>query len=328
MIKNVEKPLAAWLGKERHNGEILDCLTVILRSGGCRHAACRMCGYRHERYEDGIAPDHLGQRIESQLAWTLREYPASGYGMVKLFTSGSFFDPCEVPPDARAAAARAFRGKLVIAETRPEYVDREALVEFAAGVDDGTHAVPVFVAMGLETTNDAIREKSIGKGFSYEDYSRAVGEARAGGCGVKAYLLHKPPFLTEKEALADMRRSIIDASSSADIVSMNPCTVQSRTEVEWYWRRGAYRPPYLWSVLAILVDAPIHVLCDPLGGGKARGPHNCGGCDREIVAGIRDFSLSADRELLRSLLERDCDCKREWEFVLESERPFCMPLTR
>ncbi|RPJ52752.1 MAG: TIGR01210 family radical SAM protein [Methanobacteriota archaeon] len=328
MIKNVEKPLAAWLGKERHNGEILDCLTVILRSGGCRHAACRMCGYRHERYEEGIAPEQLAGRIEAQIAWTLREFPTSGYRMVKIFTSGSFFDPCEVPPLARAAAARAFRGKLVIAETRPEYIDREVLLDFAAEVDDGSFATPVFVAVGLETTDDAIREKSIGKGFSYEDYRAAAREAHAAGCGVKAYLLHKPLFLTEGEALADMRRSIAEASSSAEIVSMNPCTVQSRTEVEWYWRRGAYRPPYLWSVLAILADAPVHVLCDPLGGGKARGPHNCGTCDREIVAGIRDYSLSADRELLRAILERGCNCTKEWEFVLGSERPFCMPLTR
>ncbi|NLA30198.1 MAG: TIGR01210 family radical SAM protein, partial [Methanomicrobiales archaeon] len=72
----------------------------------------------------------------------------------------------------------------------------------------------------------------------------------------------------------------------------------------------------------------VHILCDPVGGGQARGPHNCGICDRDIVKGISDYSLTADVGLLRALAEMDCACKEEWEFVLKNEKPFCMPLTR
>ena len=48
--------------------------------------------------------------------------------MVKIFTSGSFFDPEEVPPEFLSDVATAFRGKLVIAETRPEFVDPDILI--------------------------------------------------------------------------------------------------------------------------------------------------------------------------------------------------------
>jgi radical SAM enzyme (TIGR01210 family) len=112
------------------------------------------------------------------------------------------------------------------------------------------------------------------------------------------------------------------------MISMNPCTVQHKTELEYYWKRGAYRPPYLWSVLSILADAPVHIICDPLGGGQKRGPHNCGICDYDIVKGIRDYSLNADRDLITSLLQTSCDCKQEWEYILSSEKSYCMPLTR
>jgi hypothetical protein len=323
LSKLTEKPLASWRGKDLHEGRILDTLTVIFRSGGCSWNRCRMCGYRHERYPD-LARDELAERLIRQVRWVKENFRDEDYQVLKVFTSGSFFDPDEVPPAARRTVAEAFRGKVVIAETRPEYVDAEVLREFREGIDTGAWARPLSVAVGLETTNDFIRERSIDKGFTYADFLRAAAAARTAGVGTKAYLLMKPPFLTER----DMVRSIRDVSSVADSISMNLCTVQGRTEVERLWKQHAYRPPYLWSVLDVLIGSPVHILCDPVGGGQIRGPHNCGACDGQIVKGIGDYSLSGDVGLLRALAETECKCKEEWEFVLDQEEPFCMPLTR
>ncbi len=324
---DAEKPLACWKSSDRYGNDILPTLTIILKTSGCRWNRCRMCGYRNER-SVGLFPEEQERHLLSQIAWTVRTYKPEEYRMVKLFTSGSFFDDHEVSSHVRTRVAEAFRGKLVIAETRPEYVREEALLEFSSAVDDGSWEVPLYCAIGLETTNDAIRDKSILKGFTYDDFCRAAQTAHGSGAGVKAYLLMKPLFLTEREALEDMHSSLAEVCRFADLVSMNPCTVQGRTELEWYWRRGAYRPPYLWSVLAALSRAPVHVTCDPLGGGKRRGPHNCGGCDRDLVHAIQDYSLNGDRALIEAALETDCSCKTEWEYVLNGERPFCMPLTQ
>lgn len=322
-----EKPLASWRGKERYENELLECLTVIFRSGGCTWSGCRMCSYRHERYaaESG---DALYDHLCAQLAWVMKEYDPADYRMVKIFTSGSFFDPQEVPPAFLSNAASAFKGKLVIAETRPEFIRTETLELFVGGLDDGSWSRPLYCAMGLETSSDAIREKCINKGFTFRDFRDAAVRARSAGAGVKAYLLFKPLFLSEREAVEDMKTSFAHTIPLADMISMNPCTVQKNTELEYYWKRGAYRPPYLWSVLTLLAAAPVHVTCDPLGGGQKRGPHNCGTCDEEIVKGIREYSLNADRDLLCALLDIDCGCREEWEFVLEEEKPYCMPLTR
>ena len=327
LSKLTEKPLASWRGKDLYEGQILDTLTVIFRSGGCSWNRCRMCGYRHERYPD-LPRDELAERMIRQVRWVKENFSDEDYQVLKIFTSGSFFDPDEVPPIVRRAVAEAFRGKVVIAETRPEYVELDALREFREGIDTGTWTRPLSVAVGLETTNDLIRERSIDKGFSYADFLRAATVAHAAGAGMKAYLLMKPPFLTEREARDDMIRSIKDIASVADSISMNLCTVQSRTEVEHLWKQHAYRPPYLWSVLDVLIASPVHILCDPVGGGQMRGPHNCGACDGPIVKGIGDYSLTGDVGLLRALKETECGCKEEWEFVLDQEEPFCMPLTR
>lgn len=322
-----EKPLAVWRGKDRFGTEQLECLTIIFESGGCSWSKCRMCSYRHERY---AARDchALLSHLRAQLAWVMREHKPDDYRMVKIFTSGSFFDPNEVPPEFLTDVAAAFRGKLLFAETRPEYIDRERLASFIGSIDDGTWKTPVYCAIGLETSSDTIREKCINKGFSFEDFRNAARIAQTAGAGIKAYLLFKPLFLTESEAVEDMETTIRDVVPLADMISMNPCTVQRNTELEYYWKRGAYRPPYLWSVLTLLKNAPVHVTCDPLGGGQKRGPHNCGSCDYEIVRGIRDFSLNGDRDLIAALLETECRCRAEWDYVLENEKPYCLPLTR
>ena len=322
-----EKPLASWRGKERYGNELLECLTVIFKSAGCTWSGCRMCSYRHERYEKQSCETLIGH-LKAQLAWVKAEYKPEDYRMVKIFTSGSFFDPAEVPSEFLTDTAAAFRGKLMIAETRPEFVDTDRIRSFIENLDDGSWKTPLYCAIGLETSSDPIREKCINKGFSYADFTAAVKRAKAAGAGIKAYLLFKPLFLTEQEALEDMKQSISDAALHAEMISMNPCTVQRRTELEFYWKRGAYRPPYLWSVLTLLKNSPVHMTCDPLGGGQKRGPHNCGKCDYDLVKGIRDYSLNADRELINALLETPCECRNEWEYVLAHETPFSTPLTR
>ena len=321
-----ERPVAAWIDRERRGDEIIPALTIILKSGGCSWNRCLMCGYRHFSYPRDEAS--LAELIRGQLGWIGERFSGQEYGLVKIFTSGSFLDTREVPAGVRREILHEFRGKDVIVETRPKFVTGEAVRECMEYLDNGTAPVSFSVAIGLETSDDGIREKCIQKGFSFDDFVAASRTARREGAGVKTYLLQKPPYLTEKEAIEDVLRSIHDVTRHADAISLNPCTVQKGTEVEDLWRAGAYRPPYLWSVILTLSRAEVPVTCDPVGGGTPRGPHNCRSCDRDLVRGIEDYSLSGDRSLLEALLSVDCRCKREWEFVLGEERPWCMPLTR
>jgi radical SAM enzyme (TIGR01210 family) len=320
-----ERPVAAWIDQERLGDVVAPALTLIMKSGGCGWNRCIMCGYRHFRYTCDEAS--LAGLIRSQLRWVEERFSGQEYGMVKIFTSGSLLDPREVPPDMRREILTAFRGRAVVVETRPEFVTGDAVRECLEDLDTGSGPVSFSVAIGLETSDDGIREKCINKGFSFGDFQAASRTARRAGAGVKAYLLQKPPYLTERESIEDVIRSVHDVHPHADAISLNPCTVQKGTEVERLWRHRAYRPPYLWSVILALSKAEGGVICDPVGGGTPRGPHNCRSCDVDLVRGIKDYSLSGDRSLLDALLAVDCGCKKEWEFVLEAERPWCMPLT-
>jgi radical SAM enzyme (TIGR01210 family) len=327
VFEEYEKPAACWTGVEPYRGQERKCLTVILRSGGCSWGSCLMCGYTHVRYVNRD-PDFLDRKIRAQIGWIQKEYDLNDFSLVKIFTSGSFLDPQEVPRETQREVVRSFRGKVMILETRPEHVEEEWISTLRETAAEGNGDSALYLAMGLETTSDFIREKCIRKGLTCEDFREGARRGRRGGAGIKTYLLMKPPFLTEKEAVQDMIGSVNEAWKWSDLVSMNLCTVQRSTPVERFWRNGAYRPPYLWSVLTVLAGLDRPVTCDPVGGGTPRGPHNCGTCDRELVEGIRAYSLSGDRSLIEALLRVECGCKEEWQYVLENEMPYALPLTR
>ena len=317
------KPLAVWEGSDRIQGIVVDTLTIILKSNGCSWNGCRMCSYRHERYTEAQS-QNATEHMLAQLLYVAQNYDYADCPVIKIYTSGSFFDEQEVPERVRAEVAKQFAGKKLVVESRAEYVNVEMISRFCEDLNSDD---PLYVAIGLETSNDDIRERSINKGFSFDEYKRATEKVHSAGARVKTYLLQKPAFLTEQEALTDMHRSIVDIIPYTDLISLNPCTVQKNTELEHLWKQGSYRPPYLWSVLDVLIQAPVHVSCDPLGGGKRRGASNCSACSKMIVDGIYDYSLTSDRELLHSLAEIPCDCKELWEFVLAEERSYNMPLS-
>jgi radical SAM enzyme (TIGR01210 family) len=285
-----------------------------------------MCGYKNDRNSGGSRAE-LAAHMKAQISWMQENYSSGEVQLGKIFTSGSVLDAQEVPPEVLAGFGELFAGKPVIAESRAEYITEDTLAGFLSVLDSGIPH-PLTVAVGLETTDDAIREKSVDKGFSFEDFIRAADTAHDAGVGVKAYLMMKPPFLTEKEALADMQKSIADVAPYADMISMNLCTVQGKTEVEKYWQREAFRPPYLWSAVQVLLEADVFVACDPVGGGSVRGPHNGGDNDKEIVAAIHEYSLTADKAVLRKVWDEGAGRREEWEFVLEHEKSWNMPLTR
>jgi len=317
------KPLAVWEGSDRIQECVVNTLTIILKSSGCSWNGCRMCSYRHERYA-GAQNQSATEHMLAQLSYVAQNYDYANCPVIKIYTSGSFFDEQEVAERVREEVAKQFEKKTLIVESRAEYANQEVISSFCERLNSDD---PLYVAIGLETSNDDIRDRSIHKGFSFDDYKKATQEVYSAGARVKTYLLQKPAFLTEQEALIDMHRSVTDVMPYTDLISLNPCTVQKNTELEQLWRQGSYRPPYLWSVLDVLIQAPVHVSCDPLGGGKRRGASNCPACSKIIVDGIYDYSLTSDRELLHSLAEISCDCKELWKFVLAEERSYNMPLS-
>jgi len=322
------EPTRVWLDEDNTPSGVRTSLTIILNTGGCRWAragGCTMCGYVAESVDGGtVTHEDLMAQVQYCLDHEAdrSDDPAD---LVKIYTSGSFLDEREVPAETRDAVAETFadRERMVL-ESLPDFVERERLADFT---DRG---LETDVAIGLETATDRVRHDCVNKYFDFADFEEACAEAKAAGAGVKAYLLMKPPFLTESEAIEDMKRSVRRCAEvdGCHTVSMNPTNVQSYTMVEELFRAGGYRPPWLWSVCAVLedtADADAIVVSDPVGHGSDRGPHNCGDCDDRVQRAIKDFDLRQDPSVFEQVT---CDCETTWEAVVEREKSFGMPLAR
>lgn len=302
---------AAWREKEYLDGKVIDAGVIILRTPGCGHfhtGGCSMCGY-NVGSDRNITPETTLRQFERGVR------QIGEVQLLKIYTSGSFLDEREIPADTAEKILVYCRDRDMglLFESRPEYVVPEKLDRLMAVHDD------IEVALGLESSNDLILKNSINKGFTVRDYQNSAGLLAEKGLPVRTYVLLKPPFITESEAIADSTSTIKFAAELSDTVSLNPVNVQNGTLVERLWRSWAYRPPWLWSVLEVLkatTGLGKKMVCEPTGGGKARGAHNCGQCDEVILHSLKSFSLSQNPTSLGS---QDCECKEVWRTVLETE---------
>ena len=327
------EPTRVWLDEDNTPDGVVQSLTIILNTGGCRWAragGCTMCGYVAESVEGGsVTHDALMDQVEVCLDHE-REQADEPAEQVKIYTSGSFLDEREVSAESRRAIASEFgdRDRLVV-ESLPDFVDADKLRDFT---DRG---IATDVAVGLETATDRVRHDCVNKYFDFADFETACETARTvdadpdtAAAGVKAYLLMKPPFLSEREAMEDMVSSIrrCGAVDGCHTVSMNPCNVQRYTMVDELHFQGGYRPPWLWSVAAALertTDTDAIVVSDPVGHGSDRGAHNCGECDDRVQKAIKDFDLRQDPSVFQQV---SCACERTWELVCAEGASYSQPL--
>ena len=302
--------IATWSEKDLLHGKVVDAWVIIFRTRGCywaRASGCSMCGYVND-----VAAEVSVEDLRHQLDVVLKKHAAQP--MVKVYTSGNFFDDHEVSPETRETVLRELgdRCDKVIVETLSHLLRKDQLDHATKFVDE------LEVAFGLESTNERVLRHAVNKMWGLEEHARAARLCRDAGASVKTYLLVKPPFLTEREAIEDAVRSGHEADPHSDTISFNPVNVQSRTLVDRMFRRGEYRPPWLWSVVEVLErtrDLHAHVKSHPTAGGTVRGAHNCGRCDRKVVDAIEEFSLG----LRKDFADLDCACKDVWRAYGETQ---------
>ncbi len=318
-------PAAKWISPASIGGERGSALAVVLSTIGCSHArselgGCTMCSYLLDGTQVAPTDEEILAQFDNALSALKNK---TGRLAVKIYTSGSFLDTQEVSKNARDTILHRIAAidevEEVVIESRPEYVTDEVMSEVRELLGERR----IEIGMGLESANDRVRLICINKGFTLDEFAEAVSVAKRHNIGTRAYVLLKPPFLTEKEALLDAVQTIVTAAElGATTVSVNPVNVQKNTLVEMLWTRGAYRPPWLWTLVSVLqqarekVDSAVSIVCDPVAGGKRRGVHNCGTCDSQFVAAIREFSLTQSVDVFQGL---ECSCRETWYHDLQHE---------
>ena len=223
------------------DGEVEDMATLFLTNRECPFR-CLMCDLWKYTTDTPVA---IGD-IPAQIDYALERLSVAQH--VKLYNSGNFFDKKAIPPDDYQAIARRVHGfKTVIVENHPRLCD-EACLRFRDMLTGKLE-----VALGLETVHPAVLDR-LNKRMTLDDFEHAVAFLRRHDVAVRAFLLLKPPFMSEEEGIAWAVRSLTFAFD----VGVQCCSIVPTRAgngiMEQLEQDGHFAPPTLASLETVLEE--------------------------------------------------------------------------
>ncbi|MBX8631220.1 MAG: archaeosine biosynthesis radical SAM protein RaSEA [Thermoplasmata archaeon] len=304
--------VSCWTEDEVMDNQECKALVLILATKGCSWAlrsGCSMCGYTNES-SSSATDESLWQQYLSGM----KNFAAQR--VLKIYTSGSFLDTFEISLDLRKRILQdAFDNfDMIVVETRHEYINRKNLEDILP------YREKLVLAVGVESSNDLVVHYSVNKPSLFTHFISASSLAHSMGFRVKSYMMFKPPFMSESDAIRDAVNTIRDLSQYSDVISINPTNIQRDTVVELLWKSGAFRPPWLWSLVEVIRSSNIsgpRLMSKPTGAGTVRGAHNCGRCDERVLKAISSYSVRQSLDVFEDI---DCSCRKTWERELMISR--------
>lgn len=197
--KNVVDPHLpyAWLVEKEHaiSGKIEDTAIIFLTNSECPFH-CLMCDLWKNTTDKPVPVGAIPDQIE----WALAQMPKVKH--LKLYNSGSFFDEQAIPEaDYKRIASLLKDFETVIVESHPKLIN-EKCIRFKDMLKPELQ-----VAIGLEIVQPKIL-KMLNKKMTLEDFSDAINFLVKNEIKSRAFILLRPPFLSESEGIYWAKKSI------------------------------------------------------------------------------------------------------------------------
>ena len=234
------RPVHFLIEQERSlSGAIEDVATIFLTNKECRYA-CLMCDLWKNTTDTPVPPG----AIPGQIEWALGQLPGTKH--IKLYNSANFFDPGAIPPgDYTNIAELVAPFETVIVENHP-LLTGERCLQFSRMIRPGLQ-----VAMGLETVHPEVLSR-LNKKMTPGDFRRAVRFLKQHGISARAFILLRPPFLSEEEGIHWAKQSVTYAfESGAACCTLIP-TRPGNGAMDQLLRKGLFAPPCLASLEEVL----------------------------------------------------------------------------
>ena len=327
-ITTTWKEPADWLVKDANvNGKPVKAMNITLTPTGCEWAnmgGCTMCG----EYEGSTKGDIVPAEFHiAQFASAVSKYvPEYNPAWLRINQEGSYANQKEVEESAQFSILRLaslISGiKRITIESMAKYLTRDNVQSLRKAV---AGRVELELGMGFEAENDVVRNVCVNKGESMEHFRKAVGLLKENGIRSLAFVLLKPPFLTEGEAIEEAIATIQVANKIGfDAISLEPVSIHGYTVVHALSAEGLYQPPWLWSVVKV-AQSTQHIRDFRIGGigyyprplNVSHNRHTSGddGCNKAFWLALKEYGRTRKLEVFHGL---DCACKAEWEKVCQT----------
>lgn len=234
------RPYSWLVEKERTvSGKIEDIGIIFLTNRECSFH-CLMCDLWKNTTDLSIPAGAIPDQIE----WALDQMPDVKH--LKLYNSGSFFDErAIIAKDYKRIASLVNGFETVIVESHPLLINEKCLVFRDMLKPD------LQIAIGLETVHTEIL-RILNKQMTLDDFSNAVSYLTKHEIMSRAFILLRPPFLSESEGIHWAERSIDFAFSTG----VECCTVipvrPGNGAMDLLMEKGDFRPPDIHSLERVL----------------------------------------------------------------------------
>lgn len=218
------------------DGEAVPVATLFLTNRECPFR-CLMCDLWR-----GTLPEAVPSgAIPAQVRYALDRLPPARW--IKLYNSGSFFDPKAIPPGDYPEIARLCEPyERVIVECHPAFLGERAL-EFQRLIAPAR----LEVAMGLETVHPEVLPR-LNKRMTLDQFRSAADWLRRHQIDLRVFILVRPPWLTEEEGVEWACRSLDFAAACGAAVSCVIPTRDGNGAMEALRASGEWAPPSLRSL--------------------------------------------------------------------------------
>jgi archaeosine synthase beta-subunit len=278
---DLRRPYAFFVEPERTAaGRIEEVATIFLTNRECPFR-CLFCDLWKNTTDQPVPPGAIPEQIDYALA---RLPPARH---LKLYNSGNFFDAQAIPAaDHQSIADRVRIFETVIVENHPRLCSAGCL-RFRDRIGTSLE-----IALGLETVHPEIL-RTLNKQMTVTDFDRAAQYLVQNGISVRAFVLLRPPLLSEEEGIEWAIRSIDHAFSvGATCCSVIPVRAGNGI-MERLQQEGRFTPPRLRS-LETLLETGIR-----LGQGRvfvdlweAERLHDCPDCGPRRIKRLHEMNLT------------------------------------
>jgi len=292
-------------------------LIIFLPGKGCwwakqKNGGCTMCGFG-EKLKKIKSYRYTDQDIIHLFNIAL-ELSEKNYSEIVIFNGGSFFNDNEISSSVQNNIARLVNkspfAQTLYVESRPEFILKRKIKEIVKILGKKK----LKVGIGLESITNTIRNKNINKGITLRQYEKAVRILINEHAKILTYVLLKPIYVSEKEAIKEAIKTIKYAfKKGSHEIALETAFVQEGTVMAELFQKGIYQPAWLWSIIEVIEKtynlgfvhigdfndepAPIAI------------PTNCLLCNEKVMKAIKLYRKNHSLENFKGL---KCRCKLKW----------------
>lgn len=307
---------------------------TFLDTVGCYHTlrgGCTMCNFNTRNKPSADYKKQMlrnAKRCFDYLGKTNKGYSKKIY---HISTGGSFFDEQEVPYEVRKyildyIGEKNKNNRVVFStESRLEFINEKKIIHLRKTLGEDAWIV---LGFGVESTNPLIREGCVFKKLP-ANLKEKIYLLEKYNIKRSIHVIVKPPFLTERESVEDVVKSVNDLFRDYLASSVVVMTMHSRpnTAVRFLEDKGMYSLPSIWTTVEIVRRLGPE-LCKKIRfngfkfssrtkySNKINSVKGCKDCHHKIRPKIEALKNKTEEDWYLLIKEADfinCKCKLDWQ---------------